>query len=97
MPFQIWAIDTIPSLPVDDEGYKAIVVAVDCFTKWVELRALKDKEAASMAAFFEEQILSRFGCPAELRSDNGTEFEGEFNALVSNYGIARHPISAGYP
>ena len=36
-PFQIWAIDLIPSLPIDKDGDSVLAVAVDCFSKWVEV------------------------------------------------------------
>jgi hypothetical protein len=42
-PFAIWSIDLIPSLPVAPNGNSVLIVAVDCFTKYVELGAIPDK------------------------------------------------------
>ena len=33
-------------------GYKYLVVLVDCFSKWVEAKALTDKTARTVAFFF---------------------------------------------
>jgi Integrase core domain len=77
-PFQIWAIDLIPSLPPDSDGNSLLAVAVDCFSKWVEVRKLPQKTPELLADWLEVDILSRYGIPKIIRTDNGTEFEGEF-------------------
>ena len=78
-PFQIWAIDLIPSLPPDVDGDSVLVVAVDCFSKWVEVRKLPQKTPELLAEWLEHDIFSRYGIPKIIRTDNGTEFKGEFN------------------
>ena len=72
-PFETVAIDTIGPLPKDDEGNKYILVAIDCFTRFVELKACKDATAKSAAKFLLE-LFGRCGAPKELRSDQGTQF-----------------------
>ena len=54
------------------------MVAVDTFTKWVEIGLLKSKAAIETAGWFEREILARFGTPNVVRTDNGTEYAGEF-------------------
>jgi hypothetical protein len=56
-----------------------LVVAVDCFSKWVEVRKLPSKTPELLAEWLEHDIFSRYGIPKIIRTDNGTEFEGEFN------------------
>lgn len=70
-------MDTIPSLPPDSDGNCNLVVAVDVFTKWVELGAFKTKQASEIARWIESNLLARYGTPAIIRTDNGREFEGE--------------------
>jgi hypothetical protein len=70
-------VDTIPSLPADKDGYENIVVAVDAFTKYVEIGKLKTKSAAEMAEWIELNIFARYGAPRIIRTDNGTEYAGE--------------------
>ena len=54
------------------------MVAVDTFTKWVEIGLLKSKAAIETAGWFEREILARFGTPNVVQTDNGTEYAGEF-------------------
>ncbi len=42
--FEGWSIDLITNLdPPNEEGYKHCIVAVDCFSKWVEIYPIKNK------------------------------------------------------
>lgn len=88
-PFQIWAVDLIPSLPVDRDGDSVLVVAVDCFSKWVEVYKCPAKSPDLIADWFEKDIIARYGTPRIVRTDNGTEFEGSFAKLLETYGIRR--------
>ena len=93
----MWSIDTIPGLPQDKDGYENLVVAVDAFTKLVEIGKLKTKSAAEMAEWIEFNILARYGAPRIIRTDNGTEYMGEVDDLLKDYGIKRHFTSPAYP
>jgi Integrase core domain len=96
-PFQIWAIDLIPSLPLDSDGNSVLAVAVDCLLKWVKVRKLPQKTPELLADWLEVDILSRYGIPKIIRTDNGTEFEGEFAQLLHIYGIVRRTTSPSHP
>ena len=50
------------------------MIAVECFTKWVELVPLKSKSTADMAHAFLDQMLSRFGALGEVLTDQEKEF-----------------------
>ena len=52
-PFQIWAIDLIPSLPRDKDGDSVLAVAVDCFSKWVEVFKCPTKTPGALAYWLE--------------------------------------------
>ena len=75
-PFQKWGLDFVgPIKPrASKTGARYILVATDYATKWVEAVALRDNKAASVARFLYKNIMSRFGCPVELVSDQGTHF-----------------------
>ena len=68
-------------------GIKYVLVFIEHFTKWVELVPLPDKSAASTAWALLEFVLSRMGAPAEVVTDQGSEFKGEFETLPSHFGI----------
>jgi hypothetical protein len=39
-PFDVWGLDSVGPFKTDPGGYKHILVAVDKFTKWIEVRAV---------------------------------------------------------
>jgi transposase InsO family protein len=71
-----WGLDFVgPIKPMAARmGNRYILVATDYATKWVEARALRTKIAVVTAKFLYEQILSRYGCPLILVSDQGSHF-----------------------
>ena len=42
-PFEGWSMDLITNLDPPVEGYYHCLVAVDCFSKWVEIVPIKDR------------------------------------------------------
>ena len=94
-PFTIWAIDLVGPLPKRPAGETYVVVCVDAFTKWVEIRVLSDKLSTSLTDFFYEDIIARYGVPVAVRSDRGTEFKGAFDRLCDLFSI-RHYTTAPY-
>lgn len=49
-------------------------MAIDYFTKWAKAKALRKNSVAEVAKFVYENIMTRFGCPVELVSDQRTHF-----------------------
>lgn len=90
-------MDLIPSLPADKEGDSVLAVAVDCFSKWVEVFKCPSKQPEYFAHWFELEIIGRYGIPKVVRTDNGREFEGEFAKLMQTYGILRRKTSPSHP
>merc|ERR1711893_451990 len=62
-------------LPTTPEGYNYVLVVMDYFTKWVEVFAMKDQMAETVAAVLVDEVFSRLGCPIELHSDQGSNFK----------------------
>jgi hypothetical protein len=66
-------IDTVGPLSTDLDGYSYIIVVIDVFSRFVELYKCKDTAAATAArAIFEHT--GRYGTPAEILTDNGTQY-----------------------
>ena len=57
------------------DGYSHIFVAIDKFTKWIEVKPVTATTAAKAAEFIEE-ISHRFGVPNQIITDLGTSFTG---------------------
>ncbi len=97
-PFFQWSIDLVVNLtPSGPNGEIHAVVAVDPMTKWVEIGALRDKASATVAAWFHTTITCRYGPPARVRCDQGTEFKGAFAAYLEGIGCQRVLIFSAHP
>ena len=97
-PFSVWGIDIIGKIsPKSFSGHEYILVAIDYFTKWVEVTSYAGLTAARVAKFIRSHIIYRYGVPHELISDKGTHFRGEVDTLVQEYGIQHHRSSAYRP
>ena len=73
-PFEKWGIDLMGHLPVTKRGHRFIVVFTDYLTKFAEVRALKASVKKEVARFVYERIVTCFGIPLEIVSDNGPQF-----------------------
>ena len=62
-PLQGWSIDLAGPFTADEEDNTYIVVAVDPFSKWVEVQPLKSKHSWRLAEFLYSNIIARWGSP----------------------------------
>jgi len=69
------SIDTL-ELPEDEEGYNAVVVIIDSFTRWVEMYACRGTGAAEAVRALISYIQT-FGQPSQLLSDNGAQYASD--------------------
>lgn len=75
-------IDFIGPLPKTSNGNEHCLVMVDQFTKWIECIPLPSQKAEETAKAAVNGFFSRFGCPLQLFSDQGRNFESKlFEAL----------------
>ena len=96
--FSVWGIDIIGNIsPKSSSGHEYILVAIDCFTKWVEATSYAGLTATRVAKFIRSHTIYRYGVPHELISDRGAHFKGEVDTLVQEYGIQHHRSSTYRP
>ncbi len=94
-PFMKWGIDFMG--PFKNTGkHKYIVAATDDVTKWVEAKALTNNTAKKTTEFLYEHIITRFGCPLELVSDQGTHFLNETVEALTEVFQAKHRKATTY-
>ncbi len=91
-PFARISLDTIGPLPESDDGYKFILVIIDCFTRIVELYPCRSTEADEAAQYLIE-FISRYGTPEQLISDRGTQFVNAVIAAALTQLGAEHILS----
>lgn len=73
-PFETISIDVMGPYAMTREGNRYIFAAEDIFTKWVEIKAYPKCNGKTLLKFLEEELISRYGCPKQIVSDNGSCF-----------------------
>ena len=68
-------LDILGRFNLSNSDSVCILVLVDQFTKWVELAALPAQTAELTAHAFLNYFIVTFGCPLEIHSDQGRNFE----------------------
>ena len=83
-------------------GNQYILLVVDYVSNWVEAIACPINDANTIVGFIQRNILSRFGAPRTIISDEGNHFANKlFEKLINIYGIIHvmgltyHPQSNG--
>jgi transposase InsO family protein len=74
-PFVVWGLDIVGPLRKAPGGYTHLLVAIDKFSKWVEVRPITNLRAEQAVTFF-TNIIYRFGVPNSIITDNGSQFTG---------------------
>jgi hypothetical protein len=69
--FAIWGLDLVGPLQKAPGGFSHLLVAIDKFSKWIEVRPLTSIRSKQAVAFF-TNIIHRFGVPNSIITDNGT-------------------------
>jgi len=91
-------MDILGSLPTSYKGNKYLLVISDCFTKWVETFPLKNFKAGTIVEVFVNQVISRFGVPLELYTDQGKNFDSRiFKELSRLLGIKKTRTTPFHP
>ena len=78
------------------DGHVAIVMAVCYFSKWIEGRPLKSKEAIEVARFLYEDIVCRHGCVAIQINDQGREFVNSVSEALHTFTGTTQRITSAY-
>ena len=85
-------------MPQGKGQVKFLLVAIDYFTKWVEVEALTTITEARIRSFVWKNIICRFGIPRTIISDNGRQFDNQgFRDFCSGLGIKNQFSSPRHP
>ena len=77
-PFQIIAMDHIPSLPKSFKGNTELLIWVDLFSGYVIAKASSSRTAQTVAGSYEECVFRRFGASEAIRHDREPGFMSDF-------------------
>jgi hypothetical protein len=76
-PFQQWGLDFIGVIhPASSGQHRWILTSTDYFTKWIESIPTRNASHKVIIGFLED-IMSRFGCPSRIVTDNCPSFKAE--------------------
>ncbi|XP_029638023.1 uncharacterized protein LOC115213228 [Octopus sinensis] len=86
----------ITNSPKTDDSYCCIVVAMDYFSKWLEVRPLKDHTAETVVKCHFEDVICRHGCIKILINDQGREFVNRVSAELHKLTATQQHITSAY-
>jgi hypothetical protein len=97
-PFDVVGVDIVGPFKVSNRGNKYILVMMDHFTRWVELKALPEVSAEAVCQAIFDEIICRHGCPEKILSDQGQQFVGDvMKALCAKLGVKKIQTSPYHP
>ena len=86
----------ITELELTPEGYRYLLVGIDCFSKWTVIQPLRTKSSEEISDWFCRYFLPQYSKPRLIRVDAGKEFEGAFASMCQGTGNTICQASAGY-
>ena len=98
-PFQQWGLDFIGEInPTSSNQHRWILTTTYGFSKWVEAIPIKQATNFVFIEFLISNILSRFGCPNKLVTDNIKVFSStKMVKFCSDYNISLAHSTTYYP
>jgi ribonuclease HI/transposase InsO family protein len=96
-PFAVWCLDMVGPFRPARGNMTHILVMVDKFTKWIEVKPIRKCDGHTAVSFLKDIIL-RYGYPHSIITDNGTNFaEGAFARFCMEKRIRLDVASVAHP
>jgi hypothetical protein len=96
-PFACWGLDMIGPLLTAPGGFNRVLVAIDKFTKWIEVKPVTCPKADRVLDFLDE-LLHRYGLPHRIITDLGSNFNNhQFLEYCENSGIDVQYVFVSHP
>jgi transposase InsO family protein len=99
-PEGVWQLVSMdfhgPITPTSQRGNKYVIALTDVLSKFVVTKAVRDNTAQTAVRFLKEDVITKFGTPRCILTDNGTHFTSSMmNELIKQIG-ATHLYSTPY-
>jgi transposase InsO family protein len=98
--FNKWAIDFVgPINPLAKRSRARYIITVTKYlTRWAEEAPVKDCCAKATTHFLFEHMITRFGCPRILMSDQGTHFiNNTIRAMIKEFEVYHQKSTPYHP
>ncbi|XP_064979374.1 uncharacterized protein LOC135620371 [Musa acuminata AAA Group] len=97
-PFAQWGLDLLGPFPPASGQRRYIIAGVDYFTKWIEAESLAIITKQQMERFMWRNLVTWFGLPKAIITDNGPQFAGRrFREFYAGHGIQLRFSSVAHP
>jgi transposase InsO family protein len=97
-PMERINMDFLGPLQQTPRGNRHLLVVTDTYTKWVIAIPLQNQEASTVADALIEHVITPYGVPSQLHSDQAPNFESELiKKLCERLGISKTRSSAYHP
>jgi transposase InsO family protein len=97
----VWGLDLVGPLQKAPGGFTHLLVAIDKFSKWIEVWPLNSIRSEQAVAFF-TNIIHHFGVPNSIITNNDTQFTGrkfldfcEDHHIRVDWAAVAHPMTNG--
>jgi hypothetical protein len=95
--FTCWGLDMIGPLPTTQGGFNRVLVAIDKFTKWIEVKLVTCPKADRVLDFLDE-LVHRYELPHRIITDLGSNSNNhQFWEYCENSGIGVRYVSVAHP
>jgi hypothetical protein len=96
-PFACWELNMIGPLPTEPGGFNKVLVAIDKFTKWIEVKPVTCPKADRVLDFLDE-LVHHYGLPHHIITDLGSNFNNhQFWEYCKKCRIGIRYISVTHP
>nr|XP_023025623.1 uncharacterized protein LOC111513632 [Leptinotarsa decemlineata] len=75
-PWQMVSVDVLGPYKHTEKGNRYIMMATDCFSKWVEVRTAESVQSATVVEFLTQEVCYRWGFPEVVITDSAAMFLG---------------------
>ncbi|GJX85673.1 reverse transcriptase domain-containing protein [Tanacetum coccineum] len=97
-PFYQWGMDILGPLPQAKGGAIFVIVAIDYFTKWIEVKPQVKITGKEVIRFVMENIICRFGLPRIIVTDNEAQLVNDpFKSWCGRFEIHQMNTAVAHP
>lgn len=97
-PFELVAMDIVGPLPLSTNGNRYLLTFTDYVTRYCEAIPIRNQTAETVAQEFVHKIITRYGVPKRLLTDQGRNFVSSlFKGVCTLLGIQKLRTTPYHP